>query len=102
MTCCDGCPLTADRIPLTNNTTALVIRRFAQHDQNFCGFDRIETAQTYLAVFAWCLSPDTLHPRRAEAYSGHVSAGTGRLRRAYGANGADLPGAGAQLASRGV
>ena len=39
---------------MTNNTTELVIRRFAQHYQNFCGFDRIETAQTYLAVFEWC------------------------------------------------
>ena len=44
----------SDRIPMTNNTTELVIRRFAQHYQNFCGFDRIETAQTYLAVFEWC------------------------------------------------
>ena len=44
----------SDRIPMTNNTTELVIRRFAQHDQNFCGFDRSETAQTYLAVFEWC------------------------------------------------
>jgi transposase-like protein len=44
----------SDRIPMTNNTTELVIRRFAQHYQNFCGFDSIQTAQTYLAVFEWC------------------------------------------------
>jgi hypothetical protein len=28
-----------------------VIRRFDQHYQNFCGFESIETAQVYLAVF---------------------------------------------------
>lgn len=43
----------SDRIPLTNNATELVIRRFDQHYQNFCGFNTIETAQTYLAVFEW-------------------------------------------------
>jgi hypothetical protein len=47
----------------------LVIRRFAQHYQNFCGFDRIETAQTYLAVFEWCyrLTPS---PRTRSGASG--------------------------------
>lgn len=51
----------SERIPLTNNTTELVIRRFGQHYQNFCGFDSIETAETYLAVFEWCyrLTPFT-------------------------------------------
>lgn len=44
----------SERIPLTNNATELVIRRFEQHYQNFCGFDRIESAQIYLAVFEWC------------------------------------------------
>jgi transposase-like protein len=44
----------SDRIPLTNNATELVIRRFDQHYQNFCGFNTIETAQIYLAVFEWC------------------------------------------------
>jgi len=29
----------------------LVIRRFDQHYRNFCGFDTIETARLYLAVF---------------------------------------------------
>jgi hypothetical protein len=29
----------------------MVIRRFDQHYQNFCGFESIETAQVYLAVF---------------------------------------------------
>jgi len=43
----------SDRIPLTNNATELVIRRFDQHYQNFCGFNTIETAQIYLAVFEW-------------------------------------------------
>jgi transposase-like protein len=38
-------------IPATNNATELVIRRFDQHYQNFCGFDSIETAQSYLGVF---------------------------------------------------
>jgi len=38
-------------IPRTNNAVELVIRRFDQHYQNFCGFERIETAQIYLAVF---------------------------------------------------
>ncbi len=38
-------------IPSTNNTVELVIRRFAQHYQNFCGFESIADAQRYLAVF---------------------------------------------------
>jgi len=38
-------------IPKTNNAVELVIRRFDQHYQNFCGFNRIETAQLFLAVF---------------------------------------------------
>jgi transposase-like protein len=38
-------------IPTTNNTTELVIRRFDQHYQNFCGFESIESAHSYLAVF---------------------------------------------------
>jgi transposase-like protein len=41
----------SDTIPTTNNTTELVIRRFDQHYQNFCGFESIENARTYLAVF---------------------------------------------------
>jgi hypothetical protein len=44
----------SDRIPMTNNATELVIRRFDQHEQTFCGFDSIATAQIYLAVFEWC------------------------------------------------
>jgi transposase-like protein len=38
-------------IPRTNNAVELVIRRFDQHYQNFCGFQSIETAQIYLRVF---------------------------------------------------
>jgi hypothetical protein len=38
-------------IPRTNNATELVIRRFDQHYQNFCGFDSLQSAQAYLAVF---------------------------------------------------
>jgi hypothetical protein len=38
-------------IPKTNNVVELVIRRFDQHYQNFCGFESIETAQVYLGVF---------------------------------------------------
>lgn len=38
-------------IPKTHNAVELVIRRFDQHYQNFCGFDTMETAQCYLAVF---------------------------------------------------
>jgi transposase-like protein len=38
-------------IPRTNNTVELVIRRFDQHYQNFCGFDSLETARLFLAVF---------------------------------------------------
>lgn len=41
----------SDLIPRTNNTAELVIRRFDQHYQNFCGFDSLETAERYLAVF---------------------------------------------------
>ena len=38
-------------IPRTNNTVELVIRRFDQHYQNFCGFENIETAQLFLGAF---------------------------------------------------
>jgi len=41
----------SDLMPRTNNTVELVIRRFDQHYQNFCGFDTIDTAQLFLAVF---------------------------------------------------
>jgi transposase-like protein len=56
----------SERIPMTNNTTELVIRRLAQHYQNFCGFDSIETAERYLAVFEWCyrLTPFTQDAQR--------------------------------------
>jgi hypothetical protein len=40
-----------DLIPATNNATEMVIRRFDQHYQNFCGFESIESARCYLAVF---------------------------------------------------
>jgi hypothetical protein len=50
------------RIPLTNNATELVNRRFDQPSQNFGGFRTIETAQTSLAVFAraYRLTPFTM------------------------------------------
>jgi hypothetical protein len=38
-------------VPLTNNAVEMVIRRFDQHYQNFCGFESIHTAQLYLGVF---------------------------------------------------
>ena len=38
-------------IPATNNAVEMVIRRFDQHYQNFCGFESIETARMYLGVF---------------------------------------------------
>jgi len=38
-------------IPATNNAVELVIRRFDQHYQNFCGFDTIESAHLFLGVF---------------------------------------------------
>ncbi|MGB0385202.1 MAG: hypothetical protein ACPGWR_10295 [Ardenticatenaceae bacterium] len=38
-------------VPKTNNAVELVIRRFDQHYTNFCGFDTIESARTYLGVF---------------------------------------------------
>jgi transposase-like protein len=41
----------SDLIPTTNNTVELVIRRFDQHYQNFCGFESLTDAQRYLAVF---------------------------------------------------
>jgi hypothetical protein len=41
----------SDLIPTTNNAVELVIRRFDQHYQNFCGFNTIETAQLFLGVF---------------------------------------------------
>jgi len=41
----------SDLVPTTNNTVELVIRRFDQHYQNFCGFESIQTAQLFLGVF---------------------------------------------------
>ena len=38
-------------IPLTNNATERLIRRFDQHYQNFAGFDSRETARCYLHLF---------------------------------------------------
>jgi len=38
-------------VPVTNNAVEMVIRRFDQHYQNFCGFESIETARLYLGVF---------------------------------------------------
>jgi hypothetical protein len=38
-------------IPRTNNAVELVIRRFDQHYQNFCGFDSFDSARLFLAVF---------------------------------------------------
>jgi len=38
-------------VPLTNNAVEMVIRRFDQHYQNFCGFQSIHTTQIYLGVF---------------------------------------------------
>jgi transposase-like protein len=38
-------------IPTTNNATEEVIRIFTQHYKTFCGFENIESARLYLAVF---------------------------------------------------
>jgi len=38
-------------IPSTNNATEEVIRIFTQHYKTFCGFENIDTARLYLAVF---------------------------------------------------
>jgi transposase-like protein len=38
-------------IPLTNNATERLIRRFDQHYQNFASFDSLETARCYLHLF---------------------------------------------------
>jgi len=38
-------------IPATNNTTEQVIRIFTQHYKTFCGFESLESARCYLAVF---------------------------------------------------
>jgi transposase-like protein len=38
-------------VPATNNSTELVIRIFTQHYKTFCGFESIESARLYLAVF---------------------------------------------------
>ena len=46
-------------IPATNNAVEMVIRRFDQHYQNFCGFESITTAKVYLGVFEkiYCFTP---------------------------------------------
>jgi transposase-like protein len=38
-------------IPTTNNATEEVIRIFNQHYKTFCGFENVESARCYLAVF---------------------------------------------------
>jgi transposase-like protein len=38
-------------IPTTNNATEEVIRIFTQHYKTFCGFENVESARCYLAVF---------------------------------------------------
>jgi hypothetical protein len=38
-------------IPASNNALEMVIRRFDQHYQNFCGFESIATARLHLGVF---------------------------------------------------
>jgi transposase-like protein len=38
-------------VPVTNNAVEMVIRRFDQHYQNFCGFESIQSAKLYLGVF---------------------------------------------------
>jgi transposase-like protein len=38
-------------IPLTNNATERLIRRFDQHYQNFAGFDSLSTARVYVHLF---------------------------------------------------
>jgi transposase-like protein len=41
----------SELITRTNNTVELVIRRFAQHYQNFCGFESLQSAESHLDVF---------------------------------------------------
>lgn len=41
----------SQHIPTTNNTTEEVIRIFTQHYKTFCGFESVESARLYLAVF---------------------------------------------------
>jgi transposase-like protein len=41
----------SQHIPTTNNATEQVIRIFNQHYKTFCGFESIESARIYLAVF---------------------------------------------------
>jgi transposase-like protein len=41
----------SELVPATNNAVEMVIRRFDQHYQNFCGFESIHSAQLYLGVF---------------------------------------------------
>jgi transposase-like protein len=38
-------------IPNTNNAAERLIRRFDQHYQNFCGFESLDSAQCFIAVF---------------------------------------------------
>ena len=41
----------SQHIPTTNNATEQVIRIFTQHYKTFCGFESIESARLYLALF---------------------------------------------------
>jgi len=54
-------------VPRTKNAVEMVMQRFDQHCQNFCGFEWIGTAQVYLGVFekAWRFTPFS-HDARPE------------------------------------
>ncbi len=67
----------SDTIPATNNTVELVIRRFDQHYQSFCGFESIHHAQSYIAVFEKVyrftpFSPDAWLRRHPPAHVDHL------------------------------
>jgi len=60
-------------IPKTSNAVELVIRRFDQHYQNFCGFESVETAHRFLAVFelVYRFTPSPRTTRRTRC--GHLT-----------------------------
>jgi len=77
-------------VPRTNNSVELVIRRFDQHYQNFCGFDTIETAQAVPGRLRESVSLHPLLPGCSAQGSGQVPVGVGRLRYQPGAYGLPL------------
>ncbi|MFV9505814.1 MAG: IS66 family transposase, partial [Oscillochloridaceae bacterium umkhey_bin13] len=69
----------SERIPLTNNTTELVIRRFAAQLSELLRLPQHRDGGALSGRVRVVLPPDAVYAGRAAAHSGHVPARTGGL-----------------------